>query len=249
MSAQVAGGGGLVRPMRLGAVLMAELIQRIAAGTWKEGELLPTEVELQAEFTVSRTALREGLKGVEDRGMISIRQGRGALVQPVATWNVLDPLVLSALIDHHPTPEIFEQVMATRMMIEPELAREAATSIADPQLDRMAALLELMAAELKDPDNYLEPDVQFHRLLAEASPNLVARAIMTSIEQPLRSSRRLTNTIPQALDQAQAEHQQIYERLRDRDADGAALAMREHLLRSEQQLLRRWRRRPAKTRR
>lgn len=239
--------GGLARPLRLGALLMGELIERIASGRWGEGELLPTEVELQAEFSVSRTALREGLKAVEDRGMISIRQGRGAVVQPVAAWNLLDPLVLSALIEYHPTPEIFEQVMATRMMIEPELARLAATSIGEAELDEMSSLLDLMAEELKDPDSFLEHDVQFHRLLAEAAPNLVARAIMASIEQPLRSSRRLTNTIPHALDQALRDHREIYECLRARDADAAALAMRAHLLWSEKQLLRRWRRRPRRT--
>jgi DNA-binding FadR family transcriptional regulator len=229
--------------MRLGAVLMGELIRRIAAGHWAEGELLPTEVELQTEFSVSRTALREGLKAVEDRGMLAIRQGRGAVVQPVTAWNLLDPLVLSALIDHHPTPEIFEQVMATRMMIEPELARAAATAITDPQLDAMGNLLDQMADEVDDPDGYLELDVEFHRLVAEASPNLVARAIMASIEQPLRSSRRLTNTIPRALDKAQHDHRAIHERLLERDADGAAETMRQHLLWSEQQLLDRWRRR------
>jgi DNA-binding FadR family transcriptional regulator len=82
-------------------------------------------------------------------------------------------------------------------------------------------------------------------MIADASPNLLARAIMASIEQPLRSSRRLTNTIPRALDQAQRDHQQIYDRLRQRDADGAAQAMGDHLVWSEEQLLRRWRRRPA----
>jgi DNA-binding FadR family transcriptional regulator len=227
--------------MRLGAVLMAELIERIASGHWAEGELLPTEVELQAEFTVSRTALREGLKAVEDRGMISIRQGRGAVVQPVTAWNLLDPLVLSALIDHHPTPEIFEQVMAVRLMIEPELARSAAAA-ATEQLDAMSNLLDRMDDEIGDPDAYLELDVEFHRLLAESSPNLVARGIMASIEQPLRSSRRLTNTLPHALDRAQREHRAIHERLRAGDGEGAAAAMREHLLRAERQLLDRWRR-------
>ena len=235
-------GSGLVRPLRLGAVLMGELIQRIATGRWPEGDLLPTEVELQAEFTVSRTALREGLKAVEDRGMISIRQGRGAVVQPVTRWNLLDPLVLSALIDHHPTPEIFEQVMATRMMIEPELARAAAAAITDAELDAIGNVLERMVEEVDDPDGYLELDVEFHRLVAEASANLVAGAIMASIEQPLRSSRRLTNTIPHALHRAQQDHRAIYLRLRNRDADGAAEAMRAHLLWSEQQLIDRWRR-------
>lgn len=242
-------GGRLARPMRLGAVLMVELIERIASGHWSEGDLLPTEVELQTEFAVSRTALREGLKAVEDRGMISIRQGRGAVVQPVTGWNLLDPLVLSALIDHRPTPEIFEQLMAVRLMIEPELARGAATVITTAQVDAMSNLLELMADRVDDPDAYVDLDVEFHRLVADASPNLIARAIIGSIEQPLRSSRRLTNTIPHALDRAQHDHQAIHDRLRDRDPNGAAEAMREHLLWSERQLLDRWRRRSAAGRR
>ncbi|NUS00822.1 MAG: FadR family transcriptional regulator [Kribbellaceae bacterium] len=181
--------------------------------------------------------------------MISIRQGRGAVVQPVTGWNLLDPLVLSALIDHRPTPEMFEQLMAVRLMIEPELARTAAAAITAAQLDAMGNLLELMADRVDDPEAYLDLDVEFHRLVADASPNLIARAILGSIEQPLRSSRRLTNTIPHALDRAQHDHHAIHDRLRDRDQDGAAESMRAHLLWSEHQLLDRWRQRSKSGRR
>jgi DNA-binding GntR family transcriptional regulator len=63
---------------------------------------------------------------------------------------------------------------------------------------------------------------------------------MAAIEQPLRSGRRLTNTIPHALEQAQGAHRRIYEHLRDGDAEGAATAMADHLTWSRRQLLSRW---------
>lgn len=236
----VAVAPGLGRPARLGALLMVEVISRIASGRLPEGSLLPTESELQVEFAVSRTALREGLKAVEERRMIEIRQGRGAVVQPASEWNVLDPYVLAALLKHHPTPVIYEQLNSVRMMMEPELARMAAPAMTDHDLDSMAELLERMSGELDAPEEFLENDVRFHRIIIVASGNLIAQAVMGSIELPLRSSRRLTNLLPKSLEQAQGAHERIHLALRERDADGAAAAMREHLRWSADELLRRW---------
>lgn len=230
----------LARPQRLGALLMVEVISRIASGALPEGSLLPTETDLQAEFAISRTALREGLKAVEERRMIEIRQGRGAVVQPATEWNVLDPYVLAALLEHHPTPIIYQQLNSVRMMLEPELARLAAPAMTELDLDSMAELLDRMSGQHDQPEDFLENDVKFHRIVAVASENQIAQAIMGSIEQPLRSSRRLTNLLPRSLEQAQGAHQKIYLALRDRNAGAAASAMREHLQWSADQLLRRW---------
>jgi len=235
------GSRSVARPQRLGAVLMHEIIGRIATGRLAEGTFLPTEPELQAEFDMSRTALREGLKAVEDRGLISIRQGRGAQVQPRERWNLMDSAVLTALLDHHPTPEIFEQMMGTRMMLEPALAAAAAQRISDADLDRLGTLLDEMAGQFDDADAFLENDIRFHQIVADAAGNLIARSIMLMMEQPLRSSRRLTNTIPRALEQGQEAHRRIYDQLRAHDGPRAEQAMHEHLRWSAAELSQRWR--------
>ncbi|WP_433892660.1 FadR/GntR family transcriptional regulator [Streptomyces sp. CA-111067] len=234
------GGAAIIRPQRLGTVVMVEIIERIARGELPKGALLPTETELQTEFGVSRTALREGLKAVEERGMIAIRQGRGAVVLPVTEWNVLDPFVLTPLLDHHPTPEMYEQLNAFRMMLEPDMARLAAARISEQDLGRLAELLTVMATEFDDPDAFLEHDLLFHSVIADAAGNLLARAIMTGIEQPLRSSRRLTNRIPRSLEKAQESHSAIHRCLAGKDGEGAAAAMREHLSWSHDRLLGSW---------
>ena len=230
----------LDRPQRFSDLVAAEVVRALARGDYATGERLPAEPQLQQAFGVSRTVLREALKFVESRGMLSIRPGSGAVVQPVAAWNLLDPLVLSAMLEHHPTPAAFEQLMSVRTMIEPELARAAAEVIGDDELDHLAQLLLEMADQVEDPEAFLQHDVEFHNLINRCSGNLIAYSIMTSIEQPLRSSRRLTNTIPHALDRAQDAHQLIYDQLRDRDPERAAEAMRAHLAWSRDQLLLRW---------
>jgi GntR family transcriptional regulator, galactonate operon transcriptional repressor len=230
----------LDRPQRFGDLVAEEVVRSLARGDYAPGDRLPTEPQLQQAFGVSRTVLREALKFVESRGMLSIGPGRGAVVQPMAGWNLLDPLVLSAMLENYPTPEAFEQLMAVRSMIEPELARAAADLITTGELERLAELLVQMADELHDPEAFLQHDVEFHNVINRCSGNMVAHSIMAAIEQPLRSSRRLTNTIPHALDQAQDAHQHIYDQLLRRDSDQSAEAMRAHLAWSRDQLLLRW---------
>lgn len=230
----------LERPQRFGDVVAEEVVRMLARGDFGAGDRLPPEPSLQRSFGVSRTVLREALKFVESRGMITIRQGRGAVVSAPSEWNLLDPLVLSAMLENHPTPAAFEQLMAVRTMLEPELAREAATAIGADDLRRLAGLLALMSDELTNPEAFLQHDVEFHDILTAAAGNMIAHSILSSIEQPLRSSRRLTNTIPHALDQAQVDHQRIYDQLAARNPDLAAAAMRDHLEWSRDHLLSRW---------
>lgn len=239
-STESVGRRPVTRPQRFGDVVAEELVRSLARGDLAPGDRLPPEPQLQEEFAVSRTVLREALKFVESRGMISIRQGRGAIVQPTEAWNLLDPLVLSATLESHPTPEVFEHLMAVRALLEPELTKSAASRISDDDLRQLADLLDRMAGEVADPEQYLLHDVEFHEVINRNADNLIARSILSSIDLPLRTSRRLTNTIPDALAQAHQEHRTIYRLLEARDDDAAADAMRKHLARSRDQLLQRW---------
>ncbi len=215
-------------------------MRSLARGDVAAGERLPPEPKLQEEFGVSRTVLREALKFVESRGMISIRQGRGAVVQPTEAWNLLDPLVLSATLETHPTPEVFEHLMDVRELLEPALTRSAASRIGEDDLRQLGELLRHMAGEVAESEQYLLHDVEFHAVINRNGDNLIARSILSSIELPLRTSRRMTNTNPDALAKAQEDHQAIYDLLAARDGDGAADAMRTHLSTSRDQLLQRW---------
>ena len=235
----------LIKPQRFGDLVAEEVVRSLARGDYAAGDRLPTEPRLQEGFGVSRTVLREALKFVESRGMITIRQGRGAVVQSVTSWDLLDPLVLSTMLEHHPTPEAFEQLMAVRAMLEPDLARAAAERISADELTELQRLLDKMAKEFDQPEAFLLHDVEFHDVINRSAGNLIALSIMNTIELPLRSSRRLTNSIPRALDQAQDAHQLIYDHLVAHDSDRAAEAMRQHLSWSRDQLLLRWSRRPA----
>ena len=83
---------------RLGVAVVAELVDLIVTGQLKEDDLLPPEGPLSEHFGVSRTVLRESVKRLEEKGLVIVSQGRGTQVRAPGYWNMLDPVVLSALI-------------------------------------------------------------------------------------------------------------------------------------------------------
>ena len=76
-------------------------MEGISGGSHPPGERLPPEMEIARELGVSRGAVRELLRSLADRGVVSIQYGRGTWVQPTSDWNVLDADVLAGLM---PTP-------------------------------------------------------------------------------------------------------------------------------------------------
>src|SRR5579871_5112140 len=95
-----ADGKGQWRPARFAAVVVEVLSHRIIGGALSEGDVIPTEPTLCEEFGFSRTVIREGLKLLEQRGLVRVEQGRGTTVQPRSSWDLLDPDVLRIALDY-----------------------------------------------------------------------------------------------------------------------------------------------------
>lgn len=90
-----------------------------------------------------------------------------------------------------------------------------------------------MYASLDDPEQYLVHDMQFHQTVAAASNNRILTSLMNMVATILFDSR--SKTVHRALDlkQSAEQHQNIYRAMRERDAQAASAAMREHLIETQ----------------
>lgn len=217
------------RPARLWQEVVAAMIDRIIGGEFAPGSALPSEADLCDEFEVSRTVIRESLKLLEQKGLVRTVHGRGTQVLDVEEWSVLDPMVLSARLGSREGEGLFDDLTTVRIALESQMAQQAAERTTVKAVAQMRELIQDAEAAIGDPDAYLDIDVAFHDAVMRASGNTIARAIMATIEQPLRASRALTNAIPDGLPIAHDFHTKILDRIAAGDGPGAGAAMREHL--------------------
>jgi DNA-binding FadR family transcriptional regulator len=227
----VVASAGRTPPARLGVAVVADLVAAIVTGALPPGEVLPPEGVLSQQFGVSRTVIRESVKRIEEKGLVVVAQGRGTTVNPPSMWNVLDPVVLSAMVDHDDSIGVLDELSVVRGSLEASMAR-AATQRQNPE--RTAALKEAFAENerrLADGgDAYNEADAAFHYLIMEQSGNRLAANITRILFARARESSRFTGTS----DESQAhfaveEHRAILDAILAGDGDAAAQQMRDHI--------------------
>ncbi len=114
-----------------------QIFVAIAGGSYPEGSVLPTEDTLSQELGVSRTALREAIKGLASKGMLETRRRRGTLVLDRSNWNMLDAEVL-AWLRRDDSRVVSEQLWQTIAALLPSLAQLAARRGMTPQLKASA---------------------------------------------------------------------------------------------------------------
>jgi GntR family transcriptional regulator, galactonate operon transcriptional repressor len=200
-----------------------EIGRRIVSGAVAEGEFLPRESELAEQFGVSRQAVREALKVLAAKGLVTSRRRAGTFVLPRANWNLLDPDVIA----WHP-PEKFSlaflrDIIELRRLIEPAAAAFAAERGGAEQVARIAAALAAMTSA--QGQEFSKADAQFHTAIFEASGNeLIER--LSSILGPLLAASFATQFhahVPSA--PVVAIHQAVYDAIVARDPRRAAEAM------------------------
>ena len=221
---------GRVPPARLGVAVVADLVAAIVTGALEPGEVLPPEGELSQQFGVSRTVIRESVKRIEEKGLVVVAQGRGTTVNPPSAWNVLDPVVLSAMVDHDDSLGVLDELSIVRGSLEASMARAAAARQTPERTAALRAAFEDTRHRIDDFEAYNQADADFHYLIMEQSGNRLAANITRILFARARESARFIGTPgPEALRDTLDEHQAILEAIVRGDAEGAAQAMRDHI--------------------
>lgn len=145
-----------------------------------QGSQLPPERELVTRLKLSRSALREGLEVLEAQGRIWRHVGQGTFV---GQRPILPPAALNIITSHTSPSEVLE----TRLLVEPLLARLAAVRATDAEIEQMRRLLKKSEAA-HDAKTWELWDGRLHRAVAEAAHN----GLLLSIFDGFNAMRRQT---------------------------------------------------------
>lgn len=195
--------------------IVHQLQAKITQGDLKPGDKIPTEPELMEQFGVGRSTIREAVRVLVSAGLLEKKQGFGTYLKAVtAIQEPLDQRLRRA--------EILE-VYEVRRMLELEMAKLASERRDEEDLRLMRQLLDqrLKALEEGNMEAYLNADVQFHLAIAAASKNAVVIDLFRTFTTVLRDALdKLVKT--SAVHDAHIDmHENLYESIKNRDADGA----------------------------
>ncbi|VTU15619.1 L-lactate utilization operon repressor [Variovorax sp. SRS16] len=196
---------------------------RIVAGSYKPGDLLPPEPSLCAAYEVSRSVLREATRVLVAKGLVISRQRTGVIVRPRSDWHLLDPDVLYWLIQTRPPAEFVETLLTVRRIFEPAAAALAA-EVASAQ--GVQAIVEAYAGmeAAQTPEELLEPDLAFHRRIAQATGNDLLAYIGNMLSLALRESIKLSSRHPDTHALSLPRHKAILKAISNRNPRAARRA-------------------------
>ena len=231
MTASHSATGKNFRPEPLHAAVARELMARVMTGQYNPGELLPVEPKLVSEFGVSRTVIREAVRSLNDKGIISVRQGSGMRVEPPDQWSYLDPVVLFELVKAGRSPTLFDELLEGRRILEVQLVGLAASKRTPEDVRGLADLLARMREHVRDPDpaEYNNLDLAFHDLIARAARNRLLLEAMRPISEITRVGRFYTVSVAGGLELSLRGHDDLYRAVVAQDAEEAQRAMLHHV--------------------
>ncbi len=220
---------GMYRPIKSGRLyeqIVDQIEHQILSGNLNPGDKLPSERELGEQFGVSRTAVREAMKALTQRGLVEIHPGRGTFVTDETSQAIRHSLGLMMKGDNL---EGARNLVEVREILEPEIAAMAATRASEENILSMQEAVVSMDASLQDVDSFIEADLDFHLALAEGTQNSLILVLIDTLIDVLRELRKRTSLSSGGLQRAQKHHKLILEAVAQRDAEAARERMRAHL--------------------
>nr|WP_183317378.1 FadR/GntR family transcriptional regulator [Chelatococcus caeni] len=210
------------------------LFSRISSGDYPANQKLPPEKQLSQEFDVSRPVLRAALERLRSEGLIYSRQGAGNFVRAPQQEAPLGFARVETIAD-------IQRCYEFRLTIEPDAARLAAQRRNAAALAEMEEALKLLSAATGSHIHREDADFAFHLAVTRASNNQYFEASMRALRQHIHVGMKmhgqsLMSDGPKGLEEVLAEHNAIYEAIRDRDGDKARDVMREHIVNSRDRL-------------
>lgn len=226
------GGAEPIQRRRLHEIVAKRLLAGIQAGEPPPGGALPSEQELMARFGVGRPTVREALLRLENMGVIAIAHGERARVLEPSAERALGQLDQSIVHFLRTDPASLRHLQEARLVVEEAMVRRATERLDGAALARLSAALDRQERAIAEGAGFFAADMDFHVAVAKGAGNplfpIFLRAVLDWLGAFHASTVRLTGYEALALD----EHRAVHARVAAGDADGAAAAMRAHLLRT-----------------
>lgn len=211
--------------------IVADRLEKdIVTGIFTERRL-PSEQMLSVRYGVSRTVMREALKILTERRMVSVTAGSGAYItRPDA--NDLS-VVVNRLIQTHDIDYL--DAYDVRIVLEAAGAAQCAQRATDDELKRMEKLLEFVRDRSISLSTRIEKDLEFHMYVAKCSHNEMLALLIDAMGSILQDVITLSVTIN--TDQTEMvkgiSHARILQAIKDRNPFAAQSVMYDHLYSSK----------------
>ncbi len=213
------------RQQRLSEMVAGTIGKRIVTGQYKPGDILPTEPEVQAEFGVSRTAVREAISLLSAKGLTASRPKIGTRVRPAVDWNMFDADVLRWQVEYGPTDAFVNALFEMREIIEPSAASLAAERATGEDIAVLGVAMDGIQNRPRGGSEQIAADIDFHMAILKASRNPILISVGAMINSALELSFTIGWRTVMAADLV-LQHRAVYEMIADQDAEGAFYGMR-----------------------
>ncbi len=219
--------------------ITSQLEQMIADGSLKPGERLPAERKLSERLGVSRPSLREAIKNLASKGLVTSRHGGGTYISEALADGIVDPLL--EILQNH--PESRYDVLEVRHALDGQAAYFAAIRATDVDRYNIQKAFERMIElhhNSKNPMDEAMADAAFHLSITEASHNIVLlhtmRSLFTVLQRTIKHNLDKLYSIPRVFEPLSDQHEKLMQAVIAGDPDAARMAAQTHLVFVEESL-------------
>lgn len=207
-----------------------DIIAFILEENLKPGDKLPNETVLCQRLNVGRSSLREAMRALASRNIVTIRQGSGTYIAS-STGVADDPLGLSFINNKK---KLIHDLMEIRFLLEPSIAALAAMHADDTEIKKICKLCDDVEELLKAHKDHSDKDIELHTAIALSSKNIVVPRLVPVI---FRSIPLLIESTGNTLCNETIEsHREIADAIAAHDAVRAHDAMYLHLVYNRKQI-------------
>ena len=193
----------------------------IRSGELRVGSRLPPEPKLASMLGVSRSSLREALKGLMFLGLIKARPGYGTYIQSSLARVVSKHFQWMLLLHEIKYLELYE----LRRILEPPVAALAARRATKEDLANMEGSIRGMKTSFDQPEQYMAYEMSLHEQIARASKNAAVETMLRMMYGALAEGRRRTLPLIENFPNNLRRHEHIFRLIAKKDASGARKAI------------------------
>lgn len=210
--------------------IIEDMGSAIVSGEYPPGEILPVEADLCQKYQASRSVLREAVKILSAKGLVTARRRKGTSITPQSSWDLLDADVLRWTLKGEFSLPLLVEFTDIRLGIEPQAAAGAADRGDPAALAAIRGAFNRMRAASRGDDDPLDSDIAFHLAILAASGNRFVNRLKHLIEAALLFSIRYTDDQTRTADIKLARHERVLLAIESGDPEAAATASRDLLI-------------------